>query len=51
MYADKHLAEEQQKGMIAWLKRLGVYGFLFFFAKGLVWIVVLGVLPYFGLSL
>lgn len=24
----------------AWLRRIGIYGFLFFFAKGLLWLTV-----------
>ena len=28
-----------------WLKRLGLAGFLFFFIKGLVWLVILFVVP------
>lgn len=33
-----------------WLKRLGVAGFMFFLAKGLLWLMVPGLLAYFGLS-
>jgi len=33
-----------------WLKRLGVAGFLFFLLKGLLWLLVPGLLTYFGLS-
>lgn len=52
MYLNKHLPqdEEQQKGMMAWCRRLGFYGFLFFLLKGLTWIFILVVLPYLGLS-
>jgi hypothetical protein len=28
-------------GTIAWLKRLGIAGFMFFFLKGMVWLAVL----------
>ena len=35
------MEKEQKQGMVNWLKRLGVAGFLFFFIKGLVWLVVL----------
>lgn len=33
-----------------WLKRLGVAGFLFFLLKGLLWLLVPGLLTYFGLT-
>lgn len=33
-----------------WLKRLGVAGFVFFLVKGLLWLLVPGMLAYFGLS-
>jgi hypothetical protein len=33
-----------------WLKRLGVAGFVFFLLKGLLWLLVPGMLAYFGLS-
>jgi hypothetical protein len=33
-----------------WLKRLGFAGFVFFLVKGLLWLLVPGVLAYFGLS-
>lgn len=31
---------KQRKGMMTWLKRLGVAGFLFFLIKGLIWIAI-----------
>jgi len=31
-----------------WLKRLGFVGFLFFLAKGLLWLLVPSLLAYFG---
>jgi hypothetical protein len=34
----------------AWLKRLGVGGFLFFFVKGLLWLLIPAVLTVAGLS-
>ncbi len=37
----------QKKGFKAWLKKLGVAGFLFFLIKGLMWIAV----GYFGVRL
>jgi hypothetical protein len=33
-----------------WLKRLGVVGFLFFLIKGLLWLLVPGLLVYFGIA-
>ena len=35
------MEKEQKQGLKNWLKRIGVLGFLFFFLKGLVWLVVL----------
>lgn len=35
------MEQEQKRGMVSWLKKLGVAGFLFFFIKGLVWLAVL----------
>lgn len=32
--------EKQKKGLVLWLKRLGLAGFLFFLIKGLIWIAV-----------
>jgi hypothetical protein len=40
---------KQKKGIVKWLKRLGLAGFLFFLIKGLIWIAVLyGGLRFFG---
>jgi hypothetical protein len=33
---------------ISWLKRAGLMGTVFFFAKGLLWIIVPAVLAWFG---
>jgi hypothetical protein len=30
----------ENKGWKAWLRRIGIWGFLFFLAKGLVWLVI-----------
>jgi len=35
------MEKEQKQSITGWLKKLGVAGFLFFFIKGLVWLVVL----------
>ncbi|MBX3404744.1 MAG: hypothetical protein KF699_15135 [Phycisphaeraceae bacterium] len=29
-----------RRGTVAWVKRLGVAGFLFFFIKGMMWLIV-----------
>lgn len=33
-----------------WLTRLGVWGFAFFFIKGLLWLIVPAALVYFGID-
>jgi len=33
-----------------WIKRFGVAGFLFFLVKGLVWLIVPGLVAYFSFS-
>lgn len=32
--------QKKKRGIIPWLKRLGVVGFLFFLFKGIAWLVV-----------
>ena len=32
--------DTKKKGLMVWLKRLGVAGFLFFLIKGLIWIAI-----------
>jgi len=32
--------EKNKKTIIAWIRRIGFWGFLFFLIKGLVWLVV-----------
>jgi hypothetical protein len=32
-----------------WLKRLGFWGFMFFFVKGLLWLIVPALIAYFSL--
>lgn len=34
------VVHQKKAGMVAWLRRLGVAGFLFFFLKGLAWLAV-----------
>ena len=47
----KETAETTQKFTPAkWIKRFGVAGFLFFFIKGLLWLVVPAILIWFGVS-
>ena len=41
---------KEQSGFIKWIKRLGVAGFLFFLIKGLLWLLVPGLLAYFALN-
>lgn len=36
----REIASQRPRG--AWLKRLGLLGFLFFLGKGILWLVVLG---------
>ncbi len=36
----REMASRKPRG--AWLKRLGLLGFLFFLGKGILWLVVLG---------
>lgn len=35
---------------VRWVKRFGVAGFLFFLIKGLLWLIVPGLIAYFSLS-
>jgi len=46
------IARQAEKISLAcpWLKRLGFWGFLFFFVKGLLWLIVPSVLLYFGVG-
>jgi len=41
---------ESQERRLGWLKRLGLAGFLFFLAKGLLWLIVPAVLVWFGVT-
>jgi hypothetical protein len=34
--------------LVTWLKRLGIAGFLFFFIKGVLWLIVPAVLVWWG---
>ncbi len=40
----------EQKNFAKWLKRFGAAGFLFFFIKGLLWLIVPAALIWFGIS-
>ncbi|GAB1448080.1 MAG: hypothetical protein LCH37_01940 [Bacteroidetes bacterium] len=40
------IPHKERKGMMVWIKRLGIWGFLFFLIKGIAWLVVLFVIPY-----
>lgn len=35
---------------VGWVKRFGIAGFLFFFIKGLLWLIVPAVIAYFSLA-
>jgi hypothetical protein len=39
-----------EKGCVYWLKRLGLFGFLFFLIKGLLWLTVPGLLVFLGFN-
>ena len=39
----------EAKGFAKWIKRFGVAGFLFFFIKGLLWLIVPALIAYFAL--
>ncbi len=41
------MAEPNSK-MIAWFKKLGFAGFMFFFLKGMGWIVIFALVYFFG---
>ncbi len=42
--------EQKQTSLFAkWIKRFGVAGFLFFFIKGLLWLIVPALIAYFAL--
>jgi hypothetical protein len=45
-----HQFEEtkQETTLIRWIKRFGVAGFLFFFIKGLLWLIVPALIAYFA---
>ncbi len=34
----------------SWIKRLGFWGFMFFLAKGILWLVIPAVIAYFALD-
>ncbi len=44
--------ETENKGgrMARWVKRFGVAGFLFFLIKGLLWLIIPGLIAYFSLG-
>ena len=47
----KEKGSEKTSGVLArWVKRFGVAGFLFFLIKGLLWLIVPGLIAYFSLS-
>jgi hypothetical protein len=40
----------EQTGLLKWVKRLGVAGFMFFLVKGLLWLIVPALIAYFSLT-
>ncbi|MDQ3063007.1 MAG: alanyl-tRNA synthetase [Acidobacteriota bacterium] len=48
MQENNHSTES--RGFAKWIKRFGVVGFLFFFIKGLLWLIIPAVLIWFGVS-
>ena len=42
-------SSNEQKGFAKWIKRFGAAGFLFFFIKGLLWLIVPALIAYFAL--
>jgi hypothetical protein len=48
---NKEQEPEKTTGVLArWVKRFGVAGFLFFLIKGLLWLIIPGLIAYFSLS-
>jgi hypothetical protein len=45
------MTEKTEKtGLLKWIKRLGVAGFLFFLVKGLLWLLIPGLIAYFSMT-
>ena len=45
----KEIADTTQKSSpVKWIKRFGVAGFLFFFIKGLLWLIIPALAAYFA---
>lgn len=40
MKKEENNDKKERKGIIGWIKKLGVIGFLFFTLKGLVWLAI-----------
>jgi hypothetical protein len=40
----------EQKSALKWVKRLGLAGFMFFLIKGLLWLLVPGLIAYFSFT-
>jgi hypothetical protein len=41
MAEEQYTQQKDKKGLVKWLKRLGIAGFMFFLIKGLLWIAVI----------
>ena len=46
--ANTHI--EKNEAAKTWLKRLGFWGFMFFFVKGLLWLIVPALIAYFSIG-
>lgn len=42
--------EEKGNPVVRWMRRFGVAAFLFFLIKGLLWLIVPGLIAYFSLT-
>lgn len=45
-----HELSDARERMRVWVKRAGMAGFVFFLAKGILWLIVSGVLLWMGVS-
>ncbi|MBX3291114.1 MAG: hypothetical protein KF855_17530 [Acidobacteria bacterium] len=45
---NKEITEQPRSKTLAWVKRLGFWGFMFFTIKGLLWLIVPAAIAYFS---
>lgn len=45
-----HTHIEKNEAAKTWLKRFGFWGFMFFFVKGLLWLIIPAAIAYFSLG-